>query len=298
MRELKCLKAEFGLSILVLAQSRRPRPGEVPGEASLMRSRVLCDVADSTFAIGRQHGQPEWHFLIQVRSRSAPIRWHSNDCPFARIRRRDDGLLAMAFDDRFEAKLDPETLELVRLVKGLKEESHSLSQISLRTGMSRSRVDRLLKKWRPSHGCPTPEKEGEQTVDVNDAAGETDGWQPREEAYPGEETDLAMIAMGYKPVHRPDLYDIKVPGQTGETAEVESGGRPTPGSQDEVFHLCGCRPGIDKNGAHVWIESEKDGRPLITYEPNRKKFIRWKHGLFGRSGTNVDGPVCLLTETG
>lgn len=286
MRELKGLTAEFGLSILVLTQSRQPRPGELPGEASLMRSRVLCDVADSIFAIGRQHGQREWHFLIQVRSRSGPIRWHANDCPFARITRRDDGLLVMAFDDRFVAKLDPETLELVRLVKGLKEENHSVREISLRTGISRSRVGRLLKKWRPSHGLPTDENEDGEFVDVIDAAGETDentdetwrddGWQPREEAYPGEDTVEMGSGRDLSPDRGPQL----------------------PETQLEVFYQCGCRPGTNKTGAHVWIESERDGRPLITYEPNLEKFIRWKYGLYGRSGTAVDGPVCMLMETG
>ncbi|MGE3466537.1 MAG: AAA family ATPase, partial [Pyrinomonadaceae bacterium] len=166
MRELRSLKNELGISILVLTQSRPPRSGEVVSESNLFRSRVLCDAADSVFAIGRHPRQTEWLFLTQVRSRNAPIAWHRENSPFAQIFRRDDGLLVWQFDERFDPKLDAETLHLVRIVKGMQTSGLSIRKIGLELGITRSRVERLLRKWRPSHGVATPDApDGDQEPD-------------------------------------------------------------------------------------------------------------------------------------
>jgi len=52
MRRLKQLRDELGVSILAVTDAFEPRDGWV-SESDLMRSRVLCTVADSVFAIGR-----------------------------------------------------------------------------------------------------------------------------------------------------------------------------------------------------------------------------------------------------
>ena len=96
MRELRELRDEFDLSILVLAGSQEQRKGELISEAHMMRSRVLCDAADSTFAIGVHAGNPEYCYLTQTRTQISAIKWHGNNVPVCSIQRAEDGFLSMA----------------------------------------------------------------------------------------------------------------------------------------------------------------------------------------------------------
>ena len=68
MRELKRLKDELDVSILVIAGSREQRKGEVISEVHMQRSRVLCDEAIVKTPYGTLRG------LINETSRSFFVR--------------------------------------------------------------------------------------------------------------------------------------------------------------------------------------------------------------------------------
>ena len=101
MHRLKELRDELHVSVMVLADSEEPGRSGVAEEHDLRRSRVLCSVADSVFAIGRSVRRTDELYLIQTRSQNAPIFWTTQNAPTARVKRLDAGLLGLEFDERF-----------------------------------------------------------------------------------------------------------------------------------------------------------------------------------------------------
>ena len=76
--------------MLVLAGARDPGWNKAVSEADLQRSRVLCEPADSVFAIGRHARIPGSFYLIQTRSRSAPVVWSTHNAPVCSLVRAED----------------------------------------------------------------------------------------------------------------------------------------------------------------------------------------------------------------
>ena len=287
MRDLRRLASEFGISILVISPSREPRSGEHVNESGLMRSRVLCDVADSVFAIGRHNRQPEWLYIMQIRSRGAAIVWNRKNAPYARIKKQEDGLLVMQFDDRFEPKLDEETRRMVIELKAM-QERHSVREIAAIKGLTRSRVERLLKKWRSSMHDET-----EQMIEQ---------LYPPETQADNDENEIRW--------EHPDYEEDAGDGHAGlETASFETGSLVEPNTkqeprsiltmtQDEIFEACGCWRGVDVNGDFVWIEmADNKGKPVIMYQPARIGYNRWKYTSLGKMGMDkIHGPICVRND--
>src|SRR5204862_3692153 len=99
MRQLKRIKEQTGVSILVLSGLRGQRGRSVQGgEDGLLRWQVLSEIADSAFTINVSSKQPENHHVFQTRSRSGPIVWNSRNAPVCRIERAPTGFIGMSFD--------------------------------------------------------------------------------------------------------------------------------------------------------------------------------------------------------
>jgi KaiC/GvpD/RAD55 family RecA-like ATPase len=299
MRDLRQLKAELGISILVISPSREPRSGERVGESCLMRSRVLCDVADSVFAIGRHDRQPEWVYLMQTRSRGSAIYWNKNNAPFARIGRTDNGLLSMFFDERFEPKMDAETRRQVIELKAM-QEKYSIREIGVMTGLGRSRVERLLKKWRPSMQEETEGLMAGYKEAVTDEPDEEDEirWEHPEYIDPTE-----PLADPQEPVFcersdgdRESSTEHFDPGI--DTIDESQSRSILTMTQDEIFEACGCWRGEDVNGNFVWIEqADAGGKPIILYQPAEVGYDRWKYTSAGKIGIDrIHGPVHIRWE--
>ncbi|MFL6466756.1 MAG: AAA family ATPase, partial [Pyrinomonadaceae bacterium] len=62
MRQLKQLCEELGISILAVSDAAEPKNGEV-SENDLGRSRILCTLADSVFAIGRTRHSEDGRYI-------------------------------------------------------------------------------------------------------------------------------------------------------------------------------------------------------------------------------------------
>ncbi|HYJ90919.1 MAG TPA: AAA family ATPase [Pyrinomonadaceae bacterium] len=152
MRELKKVKEELGISILVLADSMEPRRGSTGSEADLGRSRVLCDVADSVFAMGRAGRNASDRRLVQLRSRNAEPVWNAYNGPIGRMGRLDDGFLGFTFDERFAERMAQETLDLICKIKAMYDGGKKFRAIAEELGMAQSQTWRLYQKWRPEMG--------------------------------------------------------------------------------------------------------------------------------------------------
>jgi KaiC/GvpD/RAD55 family RecA-like ATPase len=107
MRRLKQLRDKLGISILVLCDAFEPTDWWV-SENDMKRSRVLCTVADSVFAMGRKRRPEGARYVVQTRSRSAQLFWDSRNAPVGTITRLASGLLGFEFDERFTPEMDEE----------------------------------------------------------------------------------------------------------------------------------------------------------------------------------------------
>lgn len=310
MRELRKLKEELDVSILAMLGSRAPRRGHGAAENDLQRGRILCDLADSVIALGRDDRGLQ---MFQTRSRSGPIDWTPQNGPRFEFRRTEEGMLRLEFDSRFDPEMDEETRSLVCSVRKMRDAGTSLREIAEKLSISKSRVERLYKKWRPGIE-PGLYDEGDGDGDENEDDGPCiegcdDECDDECGCYCHDEDD--DYYPGKYAGHYSYLYQKREPADPGGTdaASLSDGaileGSPSddlaePETQDDVFWACGCRPGSNSFGKFIWVEKTKeDGTPLVTYEPNGKRFNRWRHGNFGRDGMGlVNGPICPTRWSG
>lgn len=169
MRQLRRLQRELGISVLVIASSRQPGITGMVTENDLMRSRVLCETADSAFALGAHPTDRTWRYLMQIRSRSDALYWTGGQLPYCRMSKTDDGNLAFKFDDRFLPEYDEETRKLIVAIKHRHDEGASFRLIAEDLGIPVSRAHRLFKKWRPDlvrpEDIPVVEENDEEGTD-------------------------------------------------------------------------------------------------------------------------------------
>jgi predicted ATP-dependent serine protease len=70
MQQLKTLRQRYSLSILVLAHTPKRNPANPITANDLQGSKMLMNFADSAFAIGQSHTNPELRYLKQIKQRS------------------------------------------------------------------------------------------------------------------------------------------------------------------------------------------------------------------------------------
>lgn len=150
MRELRRLTVESGVSVLVLADSFPTAYERGVAERGLRRSRVLCGVADSVFALGfsgsRAAGADK-RVLVQTRSRSGEVEWTHEHAAVGAIERRDDGFLAMEFA---APQVNAERREMIIDIKQMHDEDKlTFREIAEELDISKSHAQRLYAEWRP-----------------------------------------------------------------------------------------------------------------------------------------------------
>jgi len=151
MRDLRRLKDELDISILVLTDCLDARRSKTLTEADLGRNRVICSAADSVFALCRHRTHFDSRYIVQTRSRNAPLSWTEQNAPLCSIVKLETGLLAFRFDDRFLAKLDVDELELICNLKAARDEGgESIRSMAELFEITPSRAERLYKKWSPA----------------------------------------------------------------------------------------------------------------------------------------------------
>jgi len=300
MRELKQLKEEVNISILVVSGSQEQRRGEFISETHLMRSRVLCDTADSVFAIGVHAGNPKFCYLIQTRSQSAVMKWQMNNVPVCSIQRSDDGFLGMAFDERFVADVDEETRQMICNVKWAHDAGASFREIADDLGISKSTAARLCKKWTPAlekgivvESVPPAVAGGNGTevskhhqreewelcgtekpvwLEIEEADGRNASVNERADCPESTLVDTRVSARGFYPKNAhtlPFLASLK------------------------RIHITDLKHGVDGYGRDMFIEKEQhhDGKPIVWYQYDSKgKVIRKDRDSWGISITHPKTP--------
>jgi KaiC/GvpD/RAD55 family RecA-like ATPase len=301
MRDLKDLTRELGISILVLAGSREPRRGRNISDADLQRSCVLCDEADSVFAIGMHPTAAANRYLVQVRSHREQV-WNAANAPHCVIDRADDGFLGFTFDKRFVPQMDEATRRMICDIKRRRDRKVSFSQIAEALGISQTKVSRLLKKWRPEFDCPgefddEPEISAGPNTDPVDVDPSGDAPNP-DDVEEWEECDFE------KPVWLDEsTHEDNECGVLADEPPNEIPAEPVPlweGTRS-IFLALGYEVRVDDLGKELFVESvDGTGRPVIAYRFHtangkvhpRGTLSRLQYDAFGMSGETVNGPVC------
>jgi hypothetical protein len=157
MRLFQKLKVKYKLSVLVLAHTPKRNPARPISRNDLQGSKMLINFADSAFAIGESHTQPDTRYLKQVKQRSGPEVHGATNVYLCQLRSFNDTL---EFDF---VGLAPEHEHLLpyteqyrrdqeRQILTLHEEKLSLRQIAAKLNISSSTVLRTLKRLKQPTG--------------------------------------------------------------------------------------------------------------------------------------------------
>ena len=180
MKGLKLLKAEFGISILVIAHAVKRLDTLPITIADLAGSKVLANFADNVFALGRCCYSPDLRYLKQLKMRNSPLRHDvSNvvlyrlvtdstyphfefvgyDHEASQIRQSYDTLLERGRFRQFNAEHRAEH------VRRLHAGGLSIRRIAARLNISRSSVTRLIKNADADAEAASPDTDTAETND-------------------------------------------------------------------------------------------------------------------------------------
>ncbi len=307
MRELRRLTRELSISMLVLAGSRKP-PKQIVSEADLMSNRILCDAADSIFALGHHPHKPGHRYLIQTRSAMRPVYWTEHNAPVCSLAHRADGMLAFCFDKRFEAKIDPELRDLICNIKSQHDHGATYREIAECLGISYVRAWRLKKLWVPSmeEEYVLDQSYDDDLDEPEKAAAGSDGTvheiysaaQRIEHADGGEpefiETEMTEFNAAALNARLEVAESIQLANM--EENKVTHADEAETSVFDPLAHL---KRTWDKNDREIFVETEDEcGRPTVWYLPNSNgKFTRFKRSGYGSIGQIVEGPMTPLNAS-
>ncbi|MGD9562931.1 MAG: AAA family ATPase [Pyrinomonadaceae bacterium] len=296
MRELKRLTAEFGIAVLVVAGTREPPGKSRASEADLLRSRVLCDEADSVFAIGRHCGSCGDAVLFQTRSRTPRV-WNASNGPTCVIGKLENGLLGMIFDRRFHPPIEEAERRVIVTVKRMRDEGRSFRSIAEELGMPKSTVARLSKKWRPEFDGPETFVEALADIEaengVTAAADEPPG--PDEQTTPGADErpgfdETAMEEAEQTVAAATDDRSDPIRPPPAEKPVLE-----TPRS---ILGALGYPRRSDRNGREIFVEREDEtGKPVVWYMfDSRDNLSHCQNSGFGPTMRLVAGPLSWFSS--
>ena len=148
MREMKVLKEEFRLSIMLLAHTPKRNKSLSISEADLAGSAGLSRLADSLVAIGKGCESTDQRYIKQIKVRSAMLNYGAENVIKCRLAPRN-GLLGFVFEGYCEESDLPRAADRTDIneqVMGLHAQYPDLSQaeIARQVGVNKMRVSRIL----------------------------------------------------------------------------------------------------------------------------------------------------------
>lgn len=306
MRQLSHLRDELDISMLVLSDCRAPRKGTIISESEMMRSRILCDAADSVFAIAPHPSCPHSRSMVQTRSIERPF-WNAENAPLCWLEKTEEGLPGVVFDKRFEAKMDEEQIRLIVEIRRRWNLGETFRSMAEALGISTATASRLCKKWRPGLDelVAQPAEEPVQVVSEPTiesptvAEDELPEWEEAGFEKPEwEEDDLDDVGVG------DDGDDRSIDNYGDPVAVTDETGPPleTPRS---ILLALGFRQDYDKNDREIFVEREDPtGTRYVWYRFDQKRkghpeerLLRIEFKGFGTTGMPVDGPICLFNTS-
>lgn len=150
MKRLVALKKIYGLSILVLAHNKKKASSKPIDQNDLAGSKRLINFFDAAFAIGKSMDDPQIKYLKQIKVRTGQFLYDSDHVLLCTIEQQNSlvQFVEQGYGDEADHLKKPKAHEKVMQmasVKSLKAAGKSIREIAAMTGISKSKVDRLLK---------------------------------------------------------------------------------------------------------------------------------------------------------
>lgn len=172
VRELRRLKRETGLSILVIARSLPRHDARSIELRDLKSARVLYNFADSVFAIGPAAGGTE-RYLKQIKAGSGELHYDAKHAPILKPARQDGTFLSFEAGHFKSEKatrggtFDRRDWKTIDRVKELHDKGKSFRAIGRELGISKTAAHQMLQVWEPPPP-PPPEPEPDPESDALD----------------------------------------------------------------------------------------------------------------------------------
>ena len=150
MKRLVALKMTYGLSILVLAHTKKKSATKPIDQNDLAGSKRLINFFDAAFSIGKSMVDPNIRYVKQIKVRTGRFLYDSDHVMLCSIEQKNSlvQFVPQGFGDEADHLKKPKAQEKMiqaASVRSLKATGKSVREIAEITGISKSKVDRLLK---------------------------------------------------------------------------------------------------------------------------------------------------------
>ncbi len=149
LKDLKDLKNDYHLSVLVLAHTPKRNPAQRLTPDDLHGSKLLINFADSAFAIGKSNTQPGVNYLKQIKQRNTAEKYGADNVCLGRIT-KPGNFLQFEFKgnsrerDHLYRPVRLEREQLVQRVAELAKQGFSRRRISRELRVPLTTVNRLM----------------------------------------------------------------------------------------------------------------------------------------------------------
>lgn len=155
MKELQRLRRRFGLSILVIAHTRKrdARRGLVIND--LQSAGMMSKGVDNIFAIGQSRRDSAERYIKHLKPRNAEVLYDGSHVPVFKLEKIGGNFLGFAFTEFSSEKAmlaepkDGTDWPLIDRIKRMHDEGMSIRAIADRLGRSKTSVHRYLQMWHP-----------------------------------------------------------------------------------------------------------------------------------------------------
>ena len=149
MKQLKCLKENYKLSILVLAHTPKRNSHKPITKNDLQGSRMMMNFADSSFAIGLSSISDDTKYFKQVKVRNSALIYGERNVPTLQIIQKDSFLQFVFTEfknelDHLQNPNDSDKSDIIQEVRTLSLTGYSQRKISQQLGIAVGTVNKYL----------------------------------------------------------------------------------------------------------------------------------------------------------
>lgn len=151
MKRLSAMKAQYKLSILILAHTPKRNLSKPINQNDLAGSRMIMNFLDSAFAIGCSSKDPRIRYIKQIKVRYTEMKYGGDNVWLCEIESIRSFLTFRRFDYGIESEhlkthKDDDKEALIAKIKVMRASGMSIREIAVELGMSPATVDRYSKK--------------------------------------------------------------------------------------------------------------------------------------------------------
>ena len=155
MKELQRLRRRFGLSILVIAHTRKRDAKRGIAINDLQSAGMLSKSVDNVFAIGQSRRHASERYIKHLKPRNAEALYDASHVPVFRLAKIGGNFLGLEFKEFSSEKallLEPKespVWPLIEEIKQMHDEKIPIRAIADKLGLSKTAAHRYLQMWHP-----------------------------------------------------------------------------------------------------------------------------------------------------